>query len=65
LLAENQIDQNSAYKATDGILDLGEQIARRLRLKKRSMEDAGSESGAEIEGQRAKRTRADWELHGR
>jgi hypothetical protein len=29
------------------------------------MEDAGSESGAEIEGQRAKRKRVDWELHGR
>jgi hypothetical protein len=66
LLARRQPDRsNSAYEATDGVLDLGEQIARHLHLKRPRMEDAGSESDAEIEGQRAKRKRPDWDLHGR
>lgn len=66
LLARREPDRsNSDYKTTDGILDLGEQIARHLRLKKRGIEDTGSESDAEIEGQRPKRKRADWDLHGR
>jgi len=66
ILVRKESDKsNGAYGATDGIPDLGEQIAKHLRLRKRRVEDAGSESDAEIEGQQAKRKRGDWDFRGR